>query len=272
MQDWRRPKGFFKMLRLHFCTKHCMEGPSLVILKEEAAPFMGKKIIDAWGSNKMDKERIKGQKIHDLKTWGKHFLIMLDDCTIRIHYLMFGNYYINSKHTEKEPKLSMSFSNGEWNNYNCAAKILETTDLDPLYDWTSDVMNDDWDPKGAKNKLKKLPQMLVCDALLDQNIFTGVGNIIKNEVLHRIYLHPESEIGALPTKKLNELIAEARNYSFDFYEWKKAGVLRKHWLAHTKKICPRCDLPYVKKHTGLNPRRSFFCTNCQVLYQNKVEA
>ena len=27
--------------------------------------------------------------------------------------------------------------------------------------------------------------MLVCDALLDQNIFAGVGNIIKNEVLYQ---------------------------------------------------------------------------------------
>jgi endonuclease-8 len=107
---------------------------------------------------------------------------------------------------------------------------------------------------------------MACDALLDQNIFAGVGNIIKNEVLFRIRLHPESLVGNVPEPVINELIAEARNYSFDFLEWKKAFVLKKHWLAHTKKTCPRCNIPFVKKYAGKTKRRSFFCTNCQVLY------
>jgi endonuclease-8 len=127
-------------------------------------------------------------------------------------------------------------------------------------------MNESWDAAAAKSKLKAKPAMMVCDALLDQSIFSGVGNIIKNEVLFRIQLHPESQVGALPTKKLNELIKEAAHYSFQFFSWKKEGVLRKNWLAHTKKICTRCNLPFTKKHTGVTPRRSFFCTQCQELY------
>ena len=108
--------------------------------------------------------------------------------------------------------------------------------------------------------------MLACDALLNQNIFSGSGNIIKNEVLFRISVHPESKIGKLPGEKLDDLISEARNYSFDFLKWKKAFELKKHWLAHTKKICPRCNLNFLKAKTGKTNRRSFFCENCQVLY------
>src|SRR5438094_4261934 len=104
-------------------------------------------------------------------------------------------------------------------------------------------MNEAWDPRKARRKLKEIPAALVCDALLDQNIFAGVGNIIKNEVCFRIHVHPESKVGALPPKQLKALIDEARNYSFDFLEWKKAYVLRKHWLAHTKRTCVRCDIP-----------------------------
>jgi endonuclease VIII len=246
-----------------------MEGPSLVILKEQAQPFVGQRVVAASGASKLDKDRITGQKVTGLKTWGKHFLIVLEDCTIRIHYLMFGNYYLNSRHPEKEPKLTLEFSNGEWNNYSCAAKIIEETDLKKLYDFTTDVLQEEWDPKKAKAKLKAAPGMLVCDALLDQTIFSGVGNIIKNEVLYRIRLHPESEVGALPPKKLDELVAQARVYCYEFIDWKKAGILRKQWLAHTKKVCTRCNLLFTKMHTGLNPRRSFFCTNCQALYVNK---
>jgi len=111
---------------------------------------------------------------------------------------------------------------------------------------------------------------MACDALLDQQIFSGVGNIIKNEVLYRIYLHPETRIQHIPPRKLTELIKEARNYSFDFLKWKKEYVLKKHWLVHTKKICKRCELPVIKKYCGITKRRTFFCVNCQRLYPSNV--
>ena len=69
-----------------------------------------------------------------------------------------------------------------------------------------------------------------------------------------------------PAAKLRELVAQAREYSFDFLEWKKAFVLKQHWLAHTKRVCPRCDLPFHKGHLGKTKRRSFFCPNCQKQY------
>jgi len=85
--------------------------------------------------------------------------------------------------------------------------------------------------------------------------------------LYRIRIHPKSKLGKLPAGKLNELVKEARNYSFDFLKWKKAYELKKHWLAHTKKTCHRCDLPIKKEYMGKTNRRTFFCANCQVLYK-----
>jgi endonuclease-8 len=111
------------------------------------------------------------------------------------------------------------------------------------------------------------PHVIAADALLDQDLFAGVGNIIKNEVLFRIRVHPESEIGALPARKLGELVKQAREYSFDFLEWKKAYVLKKHYQVHTKTHCPRdgTRLAY-RKHLGRAQRRAFFCETCQKLY------
>jgi hypothetical protein len=43
-----------------------------------------------------------------------------------------------------------------------------------------------------------------------RTIFAGVGNIIKNEVLFRIRVHPLSTVGALPPAKLRELVANRR--------------------------------------------------------------
>ena len=243
------------------------EGPSIIILKELVQPFKGKKIIKVEGNSKQDIQRLSGQKIIDFKSWGKHFLICFKDFTVRIHFMLFGSYRINEQ-KESAPRLRLIFKEGEINFYACSVKFIEEN-IGDLYDWKADVMSDKWDAKAAKQKLKLIPGTMVCDALLDQNIFAGVGNIIKNEVLFRIYLHPENKIGDLPVKKINELVREARNYSFDFLEWKKEYVLRKHWLAHTKKMCPRCDIPFIKKHCGKTNRRSFFCSNCQLLYSKK---
>jgi endonuclease-8 len=138
--------------------------------------------------------------------------------------------------------------------------------LDEVYDWSADVLSDAWDAAAARRKLRAMPETLVCDALLDQNVFAGVGNIIKNEVLFRIRVHPLSKLGALPPRKLAQLVDEARRYSFDFLFWKRAFVLRKHWLAHTKRTCPRCDIPLLKAHLGTTDRRSFWCERCQRRY------
>jgi endonuclease-8 len=75
-----------------------------------------------------------------------------------------------------------------------------------------------------------------------------------------------SNVGALPARKLRQLVEQARQYSFEFLEWKKAFVLRQHWLVHTKRTCPRCDVPLIKAYLGTTNRRSFFCELCQVRY------
>lgn len=240
------------------------EGPSIVIVKEEVQPFIGKKIIKVEGNSKLDIQRLAGEEIIDFKSWGKHFLICFRDFTVRIHFMLFGSYRINEQ-KDAAPRLRLIFEKGEINFYACSVKFIEEN-LDEVYDWKADVMSDQWDGKAAKRKLKEIPDTLVCDALLNQNIFAGVGNIIKNEVLFRTHIHPETKVSDLPAKKLNELIKEARNYSFDFLNWKKQYVLKKHWLAHTKKTCPRCDVPFVKNHLGKTNRRSFYCNNCQMQY------
>ncbi len=242
------------------------EGPSIVILKEEATPFLGKTIRRVSGNTTIEKERLLDQRIEAIRSWGKHFLLELPDFSLRVHFMLFGSYRINAVKSWAVPRLSLGFDDDqELNFYACSVRFIEEP-LDLVYDWWADVMSEHWDPMLARKRLRSVPDMLVCDALLDQDLFAGVGNIIKNEVLFRIRLHPLSTVGALPAPKLRELVEQARQYSFDFYEWKKQYVLKKHWLAHTKRICPRCNLPFTKAHLGRTHRRSFFCESCKVKY------
>jgi endonuclease-8 len=240
------------------------EGPSIVILREQAKQFAGRKIQTATGNTRLDKERLVGKKVITMRSWGKHFLIELRDLAVRVHFMMFGSYLINER-KDATPRLSLTFSNGELNFYACSIKFVEGK-LDDTYDWRVDVMSDEWDANLALEKLHAMPDTLVCDAILDQDVFAGAGNIFKNEVLFRIHVHPLSTVGALPAAKLRELVTQVRDYAFDFLKWKKAFVLRQHWQAHTKSTCPRCHIPFSKGHLGKTHRRSFFCERCQKRY------
>jgi endonuclease-8 len=243
-----------------------MEGPSLVIIKEETKSFKRKRVIETAGLAKIDMDRLVGEKIKSIRTWGKHFLIEFTPITLRIHFLMFGSYRVNETKEGRKPSLHLKFDDGsELNFYTCSVKEIEGR-LEDHYDWSADVMSRQWDPAKARRKLKKQPDLNVGDALLNQEIFAGVGNIIKNEVLFRIAVHPDNKVGQLPPRKLTSLVAEARNYSYDFFRWKKVFQLKKHWLIYTKKKCPRCKVPALKKYTGLMKRRTFYCEQCQQLY------
>lgn len=243
------------------------EGPTLVILQEETKRFVGQHIVAAEGTTTaIDPQWLAGQPILSLRVWGKHFIIELPTMALRIHFLLFGSYAIDAGKDGRATRLGLQMEDGgAMNFYACSVKEIDP-DPDAVYDWSASVMNDAWSPAKALKKLRAQPDMLACDALLDQDIFAGVGNIIKNEVLFRIRVHPLSTIGALPAPKLRLLVAEARTYSFDFLAWKKQYVLKAHWLAHAKSVCPRCNILFSKGKLGKTQRRAFFCENCQKRY------
>ncbi len=242
------------------------EGPSIVILREaiEALALKGKKIKHVEGNAKVPIGQMKGKTVKDFRSWGKHFLICFSDFTVRIHFLLFGSYTINERKAAV-PMLSIKIARTELNFYSCSVKILDQPVTD-LYDWSGDIMAREWSPSAAFRKLKQHPSMLCCDALLDQDIFAGSGNIIKNEVLFRIKVHPLSTVGSMPAPLLKKMVNEVHLYAFEFLKWKREYTLKQHWQAHTQKICPRCDLPFIKEYLGRTHRRSFYCTNCQALY------
>jgi endonuclease-8 len=245
------------------------EGPTIVILAEEVAKFRGKVVREATGNTRViDPKRMQGRKALAIRSWGKHFLVQFSGFALKVHFLLFGSYRVDERKENAKPRVSLAFANGELNLYACSAKYLEGR-LEDHYDWRGDVMADEWDPKLARRKLKAMPDTLVCDALLDQDVFAGVGNIIKNEVLWRIRVSPLSTVGDLPPRKLTELVKDARTYSFRFLEWKKAYILRKQWQAHRKSLCSRCGGKLRIAHLGRTHRRAFWCEHCQVVYGGK---
>ena len=63
------------------------EGPSIVILKERAGVFVGDVVLRVEGNTPIAKERLIGQRILALRSFGKHFLIELPTFALRVHLL-----------------------------------------------------------------------------------------------------------------------------------------------------------------------------------------
>ena len=238
------------------------EGPSIIIVKENISPFIGNKIIAAKGYADIDFSLLEQKKITSIQTWGKHLFICLKDINIEIHFRMFGSYLINERKPKINAKLSLQFTKEELNFYVVDVKLIKDISI---YDNEADVMSEVWNSAKALKKLKEIPNAKICDALLDQQIFSGIGNIIKNEVLWLVKLHPETLIKNISAFKFKNLMKEVVDYSFEFLQYKKVGTLSKHWKAYNQKTCSRCKHKIIKLYIGKGKRATYICENCQRL-------
>jgi len=240
------------------------EGPSIVILAEKMEHLKHKIVLEATGYADLDMDAIFHKKIMDIKTWGKHFLICFNDFSIRIHLGLFGSYQFQEP-KKVNPKIALHFNDDAVYFYVCTVKRIDEP-LDEVYDWSADVMSDQWNAAKAMKKLKKIETKQICDALLDQQIFSGVGNIIKNEVLYRCKVHPESLVGQIPLAKLKAIVRECRSYSYDFLNWKRKNELSKHFEVYEQKKAKKSGKKVRRKDTGKGKRSSYFVEEEQVLY------
>jgi len=242
------------------------EGPSMVFLKEKLSPFIGQKVIEVNGdSPKLAIKKLLNLKITDIKTYGKEIFICFQEISVRIHLMLFGSYLINSKKDGKL-KLGLKLKEGEINFYACNVSLI-TEPLDSLYDWSVDVMNDKWDREKAKNKLKDISDSLICDALLDQHIFAGVGNKLKDELLFDAKIHPESLVGKVPEKKIKAIFDIVVDKSFEYLKWDKEGRPDGFLKVHKQDLCPVHNIKLSSKTLGKTKRKTEFCEICQKLYK-----
>jgi endonuclease-8 len=240
------------------------EGPSIVILKEKMNYLKHRTVSEASGYAEIDMEDLAHKKILDFKSWGKRFFICFNDFTIRIHFGLFGSYQFHEP-KKVNPKLALHFNNDDVYFYVCTIERLEGL-LEDKYDFSADVMSDQWDAAKAIKKMEALSKKQIADVLLDQNIFSGVGNIIKNEVLYRAGIHPESLVGKIPAASLKNMVKEAREYSFDFLKWRKVDQLTRNFEVYRRKETRSSGKPVIKKDTGKSKRSSYFCLEEQELY------
>ncbi len=248
-----------------------MEGPSLHLAAEQLQPFAGRKIQSVAGNSKIGIERLSGLKVREIFAWGKHLVFQFDTFALRVHFMLWGTFAATVKgrsvtgdyRRSGPPRLVLNFSNGEITIWAASVKFVEDPHARAAYDFSADIMADQWDGHAALAKVRAFPRAEIADVLLDQAIFAGVGNIIKNEVLFRTRVSPFAKIRRISDRKLKAIVADARAFSFRFLELRRIFSLRKNLEVYRRSVCPLCLGKIERRVHGQRARRSFFCPRCQ---------
>jgi endonuclease-8 len=248
-----------------------MEGPSLHLAAEQLQPFAGRKINSVTGNSKIGIARLSGLKVKEIFAWGKHLVFQFDTFALRVHFMLWGTFAATVKghsvtgdyRRTGPPRLVLNFPNGEITIWAASVKFVEDPHARASYDFSADIMADQWDGQAALAKVKAFPRAEIADVLLDQAIFAGVGNIIKNEVLFRTRVSPFAKIRRISDRKLKAIVADARTFSFRFLELRRIFSLRKNLEVYRRSSCARCNGKIERRVHGQRARRSFFCPKCQ---------
>jgi endonuclease VIII len=248
-----------------------VEGPSLYLAAEQLRPLRGERVRAVSGNTKVDKDRLLGLVVRDVFAWGKHLVFQFDTFALRIHFLLFGSFeakvgkvWVTGDYRRtREPRLVMKFGRGTIRMFNCSVKFIESRSAKRTYDFSVDIMARAWDPGLALRNTRARDHEQIADILLDQEVFAGVGNIIKNEVLSIVRLHPQEIVKSLDDKSLKQLITQTRAFSRQFLRWRRKFVLRKNLKVHRRATCPHCGGKLSRMKTGKRSRWSYWCQDCQ---------
>jgi endonuclease VIII len=239
------------------------EGPSILYLKDQLQPFKGKLVRQAGGYGTMPTAWITGKKLLDIQTWGKHLLFVFANGTVRVHLGLFGDLLINER-KKVNRSFYLEFAKGEINGYVVKAIKLDKP-LNEIYDWRTDIMSSHFDKAWIKKLLKKEATKTIDDVLMNQEIFTGVGNKIRNEALYRAAIHPLSITGKIPAAKITKLINEAVNYARIFYKQLQHNGINDFFQVYQQEYA--ADGSEVTMKVLLKSKRKiFFSEHRQVLY------
>ena len=223
------------------------------------------------GNSRIGIDRFRGKTVRDIFAWGKHLVFQFDGFALRVHFMLWGTFAATVKgksvtgdyRRSGAPRLVLAFVNGEITIWSASLKFIESARARDTYDFSADVLSESWSPEAALKKMREHLEDEIADVLLDQSIFAGVGNIIKNEVLFRTRTHPMTPVRALSPARRRAIVADASAFSFRFLELRRQFALRKNLEMYGRGVCPDCGGRVSRKIHGRRNRRSFFCARCQ---------
>lgn len=133
-----------------------------------------------------------------------------------------------------------------------------------------DLLSEPFDEAAAISRIAAAGDTPISEVLLDQRVVSGIGNVLRSEVLYLAGLDPATPAARVPHAALAHLVAEARRVmriSVRLGERRTTG--RAHpeedlWVyQRAGRPCRRCGTPIASTRGGPGARALYWCPVCQ---------
>ena len=215
---------------------------------------------------------LTGHVVDEVVSRGKHLFIRVGPASIHSHLKMDGSWKVNpvSKPSRAGHRIRIILEAGDIQAAGIDLGVLEVLERDD--DMTvvahlgPDLLGDDWDPRSAAANLTADPDRPLAEALLDQRVMAGVGNVYCNELCFVTGYRPTTPVQSV--KDPLRMVQQARDMLWlNRSRWNRATTGdtrsgRDLWVyGRGGRPCRRCGTVIESDSSG--KRISFWCPSCQ---------
>jgi endonuclease-8 len=240
--------------------------------------------------SRIDQDKpLAGRTIQGVASAGKHLLMRFSgDLVLRTHMRMNGTWHIYRagerwRRPRRDMRIVVSTSEFEAVAFNVpVAEFIRGDRLDRHRDLGRlgpDLLSDDFDAAEVLHRFRERPELPIADALLNQRILAGIGNVYKSEVLFACGTHPFTKIADLSDAQLSAVVETARSFlranvgtalapmtTYTGYRrtTRRSDPTDRLWVyGRGGKPCRRCGTPIAVRKTGDDARLTYCCPTCQ---------
>ncbi len=213
---------------------------------------------------------LTGHLVDEVLSRGKHLFIRVGPASIHSHLKMDGSWRVTSRAARNDHRIRIILEANEIRAVGIDLGVLEILDRardgDAVAHLGPDLLGDDWDPEIAAANLTARPDRPIAEALLDQRVLAGIGNVYCNELCFVSGRLPTAPMSAVSDP--HRLVSRARDMLWaNRYRWNRcttgdtrAG--RQLWVyGRAGQSCRRCGTAIVSDDTG--QRVAYWCPACQ---------
>jgi endonuclease-8 len=213
-------------------------------------------------------ERLDGRRLERVESRGKNLLLHFGDLVLHSHLGMNGSWHLYPRDARwRKPRRSawavLAGKGQEAVQFGGPTLRLMTADRlrrDPqLARLGPDILAPELDLDAVVRGLRADPARGLGDALLDQGLVAGIGNIFKSEACFAARIDPWRPIADLGDDELRAVLDAARA------QMQEAVVdgRRTYAVYRARRPCPSCHGPIAARGQGDANRTTYWCPDCQ---------
>jgi endonuclease-8 len=207
--------------------------------------------------------RLDGRRLVGVEAVGKNLLLRFEDgLVLRSHLRMKGRWQVlqrNGTSTRRGmPWLVLRGESAEAILWHGPVLELDDTRVRRL---GPDILADPPDLDEMVKRMRAADQSIaIGEAVLDQRLVAGIGNMWRAEALWRAQVSPWARLGDVPDDELRSVLAEAAQLMRRSLD---SGLRQRAVYRQAGRPCPRCGTPITSRGQGDANRIAYWCPTCQ---------